>query len=178
MADRIWLSDDNGLPRETFSIGESVFVSGRGLKLSALYEFVWLHEGRRREYEVLAHYTTDRYGTLQAALLMPYFGLLNERQRQAGIDACYQAFEGSTFNLRARLIQGGKYRTVQTLKLELASDRQPRIFAVDEHGRLQTGIEQGEGQIAVLLRHFSAGCVRIFMVRRQFGWRAGDRLDP
>src|SRR5258707_14098242 len=116
MADRIWLSDDNGLPRETFSIGESVFVSGRGLKLSALYEFVWLHEGRRREYKVLAHYTTDRHGTLPAALLMPSVGLWNERKRQAAINPGYQAFRGRPFNLRPPLLQGGKDRTVPTLK--------------------------------------------------------------
>jgi hypothetical protein len=178
MANRIWLTDDIGLPREKFSVGESVFISGGGLKPAALYEFVRLHEGRRRGCNVLAHYSTDRYGTLPAALLMPYIGLLSNGQKPTSIDACYRAFEGSTFNLRARLIQEGRYRTVQTLKLELVVDRLPQIFVVDEHGRLQTGIEQGEGRITVLLRHFPAGCVRIFMVRRQFGWRAGDPIDP
>jgi dienelactone hydrolase len=177
MADRIWLSDDIGLPRERFSIGESVFINGHGLKPVALYEFRLLREGERQKYQVLARYMTDRYGTLPAALLAPYVGLLDEEQRTVDIDTCYQAFKGGTFTLRVYLVQGSRHRTVQTLKLELAVDRQPRIFAANEHGRLQTGVEQGEGQIAVLLRHFPAGCVRVLMVRRQFGWRAGDPIN-
>jgi hypothetical protein len=57
-------------------------------------------------------------------------------------------------------------------------DREPRLFACDPLGRLQTGIEWGAGQVALALHNFPAECIRIFMVRRQFGWRIGDPIEP
>jgi hypothetical protein len=58
------------------------------------------------------------------------------------------------------------------------ADRAPRLFACDLHGSLQTGIEHGAGQVAVALHNFPVGCVRIFLVRRQFGWRIDDPIEP
>jgi hypothetical protein len=57
------------------------------------------------------------------------------------------------------------------------ADRAPRLFACDRQGRLQLGVEHGTGDIAISLHNFPAGCVRIFVARRQFGWRVGDPIE-
>jgi dienelactone hydrolase len=59
-----------------------------------------------------------------------------------------------------------------------AQDREPRLYSSDSAGRLVTGVEMGKAAIGVTLRNFPAGCVRIFAVRRQFGWRTGDPIEP
>jgi hypothetical protein len=52
------------------------------------------------------------------------------------------------------------------------------LFSCDKEGRLQTGIEQAKGTISVALHDLPAGCVRIYLVQRQFGWRVGDPIEP
>src|SRR5581483_30342 len=34
------------------------------------------------------------------------------------------------------------------------------------------------GEVGVTLHHFPAGCVRVCLVQRQFGWRIGDEIEP
>jgi dienelactone hydrolase len=54
----------------------------------------------------------------------------------------------------------------------------PRVYPCDERGRIVTGFLHGEAALTVALRRFPAGCVRIFVVRRQYGWFAGDPISP
>ena len=68
-------------------------------------------------------------------------------------------------------------RLAQALTFRILDrDKQSRLFVTDRNGHLVTGLEEGE--VGVTLRNFPVGCVRIFVVRRQFGWRPGDPIDP
>src|SRR5690348_6221404 len=77
MSSKIWLSDDSGTPRETFSIGQTVFVAGRGLRRAAPHEFKLLPQNEDDQPKLIARYTTDRHGELTMTALLPYVGLLH-----------------------------------------------------------------------------------------------------
>src|SRR5436309_15140742 len=55
------LVDAEGEERTRFAVGESLFVTGRGLRPCALYDFA-LEDGRDRT--LLARYASDRHGSL------------------------------------------------------------------------------------------------------------------
>src|SRR5215831_12585004 len=78
----IWLCDDAGNVRESFSIGETIFVAGHGLTPTTAYEFVRLRESKRHKDEMLARYVTDRHGILNTTLLLPYFGLSDQGKKR------------------------------------------------------------------------------------------------
>lgn len=178
MSSEIWLSDDSGAPRDLFSIGQTIFVSGRGLRPATLYEFSEIQE-KRGSRLFLARYMTDRHGQLTLTPLLPYVGLVQHGEARARtFPEAYAELGGRKLSIR--ITRGGRTRReVEDLTLTLAPhDREPRLFACDAHGRLQTGLLQGESPVVVALHNFPAGCVRIFTVRRQFGWRTGDPIEP
>jgi dienelactone hydrolase len=178
MSAKVWLSDDSGAPREHFSIGHTVFVAGRGLSPATAYEFS-LADQTQRKPALIARYTTDRHGALPMAPLLPYVGLV--REDGVGTRTLEEAHASLTDRtLTVRIARPGE-RTAEVEDLRLAIgplEREPRLFACDPQARLQTGIEHGAGEVAVALHGFPAGCVRIFLVPRQFGWRIGDPIEP
>jgi len=152
---QLWLSDGAGTRREVFSVGAAVFVSGQGLSECAPVEF-GLADGDR--IAILARYLTDRHGRLSRALLIP-------------------RLDGSPRGARRiRVREGATDR--EPLRFTLGPDRAPRLHSSDRRGRLQSGVEDGDTPIGVTLHNFDAGCVRVFVVRRQFGWRVGDLIEP
>lgn len=152
---RLWLADWAGNRREAFLPGDSVFVSGHDLPTLAPIEFS-LANGRRAI--VLARYTSDRHGTLAPALLIPRVDGDGRREHRI-------------------LVSAGDQRG-EPLDFEVEDDRAPRLFSSDRLGRLQTGIEEADVPVGVTLRNFEPGCVRIYVVRRQYGWRIGDPIEP
>jgi hypothetical protein len=179
MSSRVWLTDDGGNPRELFPIGQTVFVAGRGLHAATTYEFSLLDETRRGKAGLLARYTTDRHGALTMATLLPYVGLVQQGHTSTrSYEEAHAALNGRALAIRVTR-RGEREPDVEDLKLAIGPlDREPRLFACDPRGRLQTGIEHGVGDIAVALHNFPAGCIRIFLVSRQFGWRIGDPIEP
>ena len=179
MSSEIWLSDDSGAPRALFSIGQTIFVAGRGLRPRTLYDFRLLSQEDRGKHQLLARYTTDRYGELAATSVLPYVGLVHHTAtRTRSYDEAFESMEGRTLAIRVTRRRKGKPE-FEDLTFSIAPrDGEPRLFSCDSRGRLQTGIEQDAGQVAVALHNFRAGCVRIFLVRRQFGWRIGDPIEP
>jgi Chlorophyllase enzyme len=175
----IWLCDDAGNVRESFSIGETIFVAGHGLTPTTAYEFVRLRESKRHKDEMLARYVTDRHGILNTTLLLPYFGLSDQgKERYVTFDEANQALGGKVIKLRVTS-RGRRKLKLERLKFSVdVRARKPRVFSSDRDGRLLTGIEQDKGEVAVTLQNFPAGCVRVFLVRRQFGWREGDPIGP
>jgi hypothetical protein len=175
----IWLCDDAGNVRESFSIGETIFVAGHGLTPTTAYEFVRLRESKRHKDEMLARYVTDRHGILNTTPLLPYFGLFDQgKERYVTFDEANQALGGKVIKLRVTS-RGRRKLKLERLKFSVdVRTRKPRIFSSDPDGRLLTGIEQDKGEVAVTLQNFPAGCVRVFLVRRQFGWREGDPIGP
>lgn len=176
---QLWLRDGTGFRRESFSIGESIFVAGRGLLPSQIYEFSVRSERDRGPKVQLVRYTMDRHGS-DAGLLLPYAGLsADEKASGVSIEGACKAFRSKSFYLSGRTI-GREKHLLDELKFAIAAESsKPRLFSSDQGGRLQTNLEQGrDGIIAVNLRNFPKGCVRVFVVRRQFGWRVGDPIEP
>jgi dienelactone hydrolase len=154
------LVDAADSPREAFLVGASVFATGRGAEPNAAYEFTLKLANSERRF--LARYTTDRHGVLFRSLLIPYCGLL-----EVGLEL------DSPFEV---LVRRSDEEWSLPLLLEDREDA-PFLFSSDREGRLQTGVEQ-DSELGVTLRNFPAGCVRLFMVTRQFGWRVGDPIAP
>jgi hypothetical protein len=179
MSSKFWLSDDSGSAREIFSIGQTIFVAGRGLRPATTYEFKLPARAEHDKPELLARYTTDRHGELIMTPLLPYVGLVHPGETGT------RTYEEARASLADRTLaigvtqRGESKPEVDELRVAIAPlDREPRLYACDPRGRLQTGIEHGAGQVALALHNFPAGCVRIFLVRRQFGWRIGDPIEP
>jgi hypothetical protein len=147
---------------EAFAPGDAVFVSGQGLPASAPFDF-WL-SGRERG-GILARYSSDRHGTLGPGLLIPYVGMLDG----AGSEG------QSEYRIR---VSADDRQHLALLSFRLEDDRAPRLFSSDRQGRLRTGIEEGRTAIGVTRPHVPADCARVYLVRRQFGWRVGDPIEP
>jgi len=176
---RFWLSDETNNSTEVFTVGSTLFIEGRGLHPSALYDFHLLPQAPNEAVTLLARYSTDRHGALAATPLIPYVGLFNELETEAlSHTEAHKAVAGHTFVIRAgsserRDAESEDLKFTVTLRNKLR-----RIFPCDARGRLKTGIEKGRRPISVALHHFPAGCVRVYLVPRQFGWRVGDPIAP
>jgi dienelactone hydrolase len=174
-----WLCDDTGSIRESFSIGETVFVAGYGLLPTTAYEFVRLGESKGHRHDVLARYITDRHGVLKTVPLLPYHGLSNQgKERLPTFDKAKNALRRKVINLRVTARGRSKVKSERLKFIVDVQSRKRRIFSCDLSGCLLTGIEQGKSEVMVTLQNFPAGCVRIFLVRRQFDWREGDPIEP
>lgn len=171
MAAELWLVDEQARPRTRFTIGETVFVAGRGLRPGAIIDFVQEVAGSGHA-QVLARYAADRHGTLPISVLAPYAGLVEDWGRETATPIEHRE---RRITLRAQTGMERAERFVLDFELTAASKR-PRLFACDAAGRWQTGIELGQGEIAVALQGFPEGCVRIVTVPRRFRWRTGDPI--
>lgn len=179
MPSALWLCDDQGDRQERFPLGRTVYVSGHGLRPNTLYEFRMHGKVAWGERALLARYTTNRHGDLPATVLLPYVGLLRSGDAHALTMAeAGKALRDDVFTIGAA--PGGRRRAeFGSLKYSVIRDvRQRWLHACDDEGRLQTALVQGKEHLRVALHHFPAGCVRIYLVRRQFGWRVGDAIDP
>ena len=176
MADLFSLVDDEGTARDSFAIGETIFVSGRGLPPVTPFTFTLEQAGAKPE--VLARYTSDRHGSLPATPLAPYVGLhyLNDSAALRTFEEAEKSLAGRRYTIQAAA-SAPTVRLTQAMNFAIrTSGPESRILVTDANGRLATGLEEGE--VGVTLRNFPAGCVRIFAVRRQFGWRPGDPIEP
>jgi hypothetical protein len=174
------LLDDQGATRELFAVGETIFVSARGLPPFTTCTFS-LERGTKKQ-EVLARLTSDRHGALPVTPLVPYVGLHNltegnsDRQVPGTHEDAEKLIGGRRYAILAAASapEGIRDHTLKFGVLERNSGSQ--IFSSSPSGHLVTGMEEGE--VGVTLRNFPSGCVRIFAVRRQFGWRPGDPIEP
>ena len=176
---RFWLSDETNNSTEVFTVGSTLFIEGRGLHPSTLYDFHLMQETPNEAATLLARFSTDRHGVLAATPLIPYVGLFNgsDDQPRSHADA-HKAVGGHSFVVRAGE-NGSRDPEFEDLKFTVTlRNKVRRVFPCDGRGRLQTGIEKGEGRVSAALHHFPAGCVRIYLVPRQFGWRPGDPIAP
>ncbi|MGH7023351.1 MAG: alpha/beta hydrolase family protein [Caulobacteraceae bacterium] len=175
MADALWLCDDLGARRETFAIGETVFVSGRGLSPTAAYSFSLADDDADAPAALIARCLSDRHGALPTTALIPYLGLVPS----AGGDtrSHVEARESVRGGL-VRVAADHRRKAAANLRFEVDRDHpSPRLFPCDRHGRLRSGVVHGADEIALFLRNFPPECLRIFVVPRQFGWRLGDPIE-
>ncbi len=176
MADLFSLVDDQGTKRDSFGAGETIFVEGRGLPPCTAFTFT-LDQGTEKP-EVLARYVSDRHGSLPATPLAPYVGLhyVTGGQSPRTHEEAERVLGGKSFTIDVAASDSNS-RVGETLTFGiLGGSPSSQIFSSDANGQLVTGLEEGE--VGVTLRNFPAGCVRILVVRRQFGWRTGDAIEP
>jgi hypothetical protein len=174
---RFWLSDETNNSTEIFTIGSTLFIEGRGLHPSTLYDFHLSGETAREATTLLARYSTDRHGILAATPLIPCVGLFNQGETHTQADA-HRAFAERTFIIRASAKEK-IVRDFEELKYTVTPrERRRRIFACDARGRILTGIEQGRAPVTIALHNVGAGLVRVSAGPRQSGWRTGDPIDP
>lgn len=178
----LWLTDERGVARDTFEAGDTILVTGRGLKPATCYEFILRASSVRPRSpdRPLGTIVTDRHGTFHAAPLLPYFGLIGTSdgaQRLLTIDHAEKLVGGRRFAVRVTA-QGNKRPTASATFSIARKSRLPRAMVVDNHGRLATGFVSGKSDLMVALRHLKPGCVRAFLVLRQFRWAPGDPIDP
>jgi hypothetical protein len=144
-----------------------------------LYDVERRRETGRTRFELLARCITDRHGTLPTTALLPYAGFMD--RGDSGVLTLREALASlAEVSSVIRVTGPGRQRVRrETLKFSVTPPGpEPRLFVCDAGGRPQTGIEYGSGDVAVALHRFPAGCVRVFMVPRQFGWRVGDPIEP
>ena len=170
--------------RHSFDVGETILVAASGAAPATLHEFHLerIDPGQRPGMLVpLATLTTDRHGDLAPTVLLPFFGLLRTDAREAAplrtFDEARKALGLASFVVHAR----AKGREPREAQIRFALDprsARPHIACCDERGRLLTAVTRGEQEIYASLRNFRPGCVKLFLVARQFRWNAGDPIDP
>jgi len=178
------LLDDGATARDSFDVGECIYVAADGLRPNRVYE-LWLRTGTNtRSDRLLACLCADRHGSLPSTLLLPWFGLIQPGPDRRDESPCLDHGSGEqrmvdrAFTLRA-IVQGQKARPDAVTPLRIARiGKRPQLIASDEHGRLRTGMIAGQHPVTVTLRHLQRGCVRVFLVPRQFDWRVGDLIVP
>ncbi|HEX3878528.1 MAG TPA: hypothetical protein VHW24_16175 [Bryobacteraceae bacterium] len=176
MPKMIQLEDDRGAIRESFSVGETVFVSGRDLP--PLSTITFCMEGDDGHEEILARYVCDRHGELPTAVLIPYLGLFPAGG--AGPlphSAAAAIMQGKRFSIRATARGLRGMAEYFTRFVVVDNCETPRLHSSDAAGVLVTAVESNVPAIATL-QDFAPGCVGIFIVKRQFDWRPGDAIEP
>jgi len=173
------LTDENNTSTKVFTIGSTIFIQGRGLRPSTLYDFHLSSKSTEGATTLLARYSTDGHGVMPATPLIPYAGVFKHDETYPRSDAgAHVKTLGRTFVIRAEAQEkaGGDFENLNFAVMPRNSERW--IFSCDVNGHSQTGIEQGNGPISIGLRNFPAGCVRVSLVPRQLEWRAGDPIEP
>ena len=174
---RFWLSDETNNLTDVFTVGATLSIEGRGLHPSTLYDFHFLSQSPNEPDTLLARYSTDRDGALAATPLIPYVGLSHQGATYSQ-PCAHGTVSGQSFVIRAA-ISGVTDPECDKLTFTVTpQNRTRRIFACDGKGRLQTRILKGSGPVVASLHNFPAGCVRVYLVHRQSGWRVGDRIEP
>src|SRR5207245_1187364 len=131
--------------------------------------------------ELLARLMSDRHGNLPPTAVLPHFGLIPHRgphRRFRLHDEAELDLGGRAFSLRAIPTKSESKGSSEARFAITGASRNPQVFPCDSGGRLVTSFVRGEADILVGLRNFLPGCLRIFAVTRQFGWRPGDPLEP
>ena len=176
---RFWLSDERNNSTKVFLIGSTIYIEGRGLHPSTLYDFHLLSESEEEATTLLARYSTDRHGVMAATPLIPYAGVFKQDEIYARSYAdAHRETAGRTFIIRA-VVSEGSGHDFEDLKFAVMPRSSERwVFSCDATGHLQTGIDQGSGPVSIALRNFPEGSVRVYAVPRQFTWRVGDPIEP
>src|SRR2546430_172739 len=177
----LFIADEARVHRAVFDVGETIYVDAMGLRPSATYDIELTEAESKSKPELLARLMSDRHGNLPPTAVLPHFGLIPHRgphRRFRLHDEAELDLGGRAFSLRAIPTKSESKGSSEARFAITGASRNPQVFPCDSGGRLVTGFVRGEADILVGLRNFLPGCLRIFAVTRQFGWRPGDPLEP
>ncbi|KAA6456410.1 hypothetical protein DYQ86_25040 [Acidobacteria bacterium AB60] len=175
---RFWLSDETNNSTEFFTVGSTLFIEGRGLHPSTLYDFHLLDQAGEEPPTLLARYAADRSGVLAAIPLIPSVGAHVRGGGAKLAPSTSRLADRNRYLIHARPCgitdeRGEDLPFTLTLR-----HKSRRVFACDAEGHPLTGIEKGEGPLMTALRNFPRGGVRVYLVPHQEGWQLGDPIQP
>jgi hypothetical protein len=167
--------DDTGADRETIEPGETLDVEASGLKPGRTYTL----SVRNGETRMLFTSTllTDATGSIERTSLWPQAGLEDPRGRKRA--TVEQAMERSRG--RRLLVTLSEERRELARRTIGFSDRpsRPILVSIDEHGMLQNAVDPDREDAHVAGFHLPVQqSVRVYLVRAQQVWQAGDAFTP
>jgi hypothetical protein len=171
---RVWLTGDDGNPREEFSAGESLTIQGRGFRPGYPHQFLLSMDGKALFTSTLM---TDRRGEIEPTVLWPQMGLDDPASEERFTpEQAAERWNGASFTLD---IQAGE-ETISTLIFRIsASMRIPLVIVSEKDGRLLNGFEAGTQPLWLTMSNLQfGGDTRIYMVPRQHDWQVGDPFQP
>jgi hypothetical protein len=180
--------DSQDTPRDNFFVGESIFIAGTGLFPHASVEIALIDlsapDRRVSNASTNEHpsgsirLVTDRHGNLPTTLLEANLGLPDASQSESrSIVESIRTFEERDFEVRVQ-VQLRSRSLKRSVRFRVVAGSSPAIFVTTATGQLLRAGEHGDVAPSLLLHNFPAGCVRVTVVQRQFGWRSGDLVEP
>lgn len=155
------------------AIGDSLMISAAGLAPAAAHDIEILCD------DVLlfaSRLMTDSYGVLPDSVLWPQFGLDDPSSDNVyTVDEADKRWRGK--KLGVRILHGEKVLVKGSVTI--GGFDLPFVVNTDREGRMLNGFEDGKGIVAVSgynIRH--DGNVRVYLVKRQADWQAGDPFVP
>jgi len=169
------LVDESGAERIDFEPGESLVLDVSGLVPARVYDISILGGGGAAV--LTSRLITDRSGRLPRVIPWPQMGLGEGEEVYFSTPAeAEEALAGREFRVS---VQDGDRTLFESPFRFAQASRRPLLYSSDSEGRLRNGFELGQEEVHVSGWRFPAGAtVRLFMVRRQFDWHAGDPIEP
>ena len=172
------LLDSHGRRVEEVEAAESILLAADGLAPDSHHRVRIVDDGG--EEVLTATLLSDRYGRIEPTVIWPDVGIGDPeeggRYAFAGVVEAAEALGGRRFVLE--LDTGDRQRRTADFVVTKELTR-PRLLPTDADGRLQRGVLAGRDDLHVSGRNLPAGAlVDLYLVARQFDWRAGDPFTP
>ncbi|AYB33745.1 alpha/beta hydrolase family protein [Chryseolinea soli] len=174
----VTLIDAHGKHRSDFEIGESLMINITGLAQNAPYHFSLSPE---KEAEVF-HVTliSNRFGVIAPTVLWPDIGI---GVPGAGGKFAFETHEEALAAMANRTFHievTGDKKTVANTRFTISPEQSgTKLYSASRSGALQRGLLLGKDELVVQGKNFQPGAlIDIYLVKRKFSWRAGDRIEP
>ncbi|MGQ9608777.1 MAG: alpha/beta hydrolase family protein [bacterium] len=170
------LTDEIGEPKKDYDVGESLILEAKGLLPSHIYDISI--SDKEGNIVISSRLITDRDGDIPSNVLWAQMGLgdINKLYSYATYREAARALAGKEFTLKI----SDQKKIIADIPIRLADKFQRKIlYSSDSKARLRNGFEVGKTEVYVTGCNFSPGSIiRVFMVKRQFGWNVGDPIEP
>lgn len=164
---------DDGTDRTEIAVGESLVVNATGLRPATVHQVeVTDDEGPLFTDSVIS----DANGVIRPTVVWPLLGLEDPRSTEpATVDGALEKWIGRT--VLVRLSDGEQ--VIGESRLSIPREAPPLAVHISAAGQLLNGFEVGDHPVTVHIGNLEGWeAARVFMVRRQHAWAAGDALTP
>lgn len=170
----IELRGDEGGARDQFGPGESLIIAVTGLRPGRVHDIELSVDG---DELFTSRLLTNLRGEIEPTVLWPQMGL-DDPRGDARLTPEEAAERWGDTRVTMTLALDGKRLAEHAFGIGRELER-PLVVSTDEQGRALNGFEVGSQALFVRLANLPfRGSVRIFLVRRQHDWRAGDGFEP